>query len=60
MAKTPTVVEETIAAPVVEETVVEVTPEVTEEVVELTASTLAEMEAGRATLAKAAASAAAE
>lgn len=52
MAKKPVVTEET-AAP-------EVTPEVTEEEAPLSASTLAEMEAGRATLAAFAASMQAE
>lgn len=46
--------------PVVEETAVEVTPEVTEEAEHLSPATLAEMEAGRALLAKFAESAKAE
>jgi hypothetical protein len=46
--------------PVVEETAVEVTPEVASEPEHISASTLAEMEAGRATLAKLAESAKAE
>lgn len=51
MAKEPKVTKVTVA---------EVTPEVTEEEVYVSPSTLAEMEAGRAHLAKAAESAAAE
>lgn len=56
MAKAPVVAKEVVTP----EVTVEVTPEVTEEEVYISPSTLAEMEAGRAHLAKAAASAAAE
>jgi hypothetical protein len=56
MAKTPVVIED--ASEVVTPEVV--TPEVTEDEPYISATTRAEMEAGRATLAKAAASAAAE
>jgi len=54
---TPEVTEEEV---VVEETATDVTPEVTEEEVYISPSTRAEMEAGKAALAKAAESASAE